>query len=472
MKSWSRRCGGRYLARLAIGAAIVSLAATPVAAGSFSSGSTGADGAFNPTCTPTPCAVPVVVPASGVFNFTTVNIPVDVTVTPARNSSNTPVTILATGDVTIAGTIDVSGGNANGPLPGRGGPGGFDGGLGGSGVTTLSFNGTPGLGPGGGGGGNAAVPEEASGGGGGFGTAGSGPASQGGSTYGAHTLFPLLGGSGGGGSAGSASSNGSGGGGGAGAILIASSGTITLTGRIVASGGLWSFLFAGCGSGGGIRLIANGIAGTGEIIAEGGPRSQFTTFRTPCFDAFIVQGGEGRIRLETFQDSFTGGTVPIASRGIPGAVTPAPGFPTLRIAAVGGVAAPANPQATFLATPDITLSPAVINPVAVNLTATNIPIGTFMAVSVVTEGVATRTTVNSTPLTGTLAASTATANVTLQNGTSVISASATFATTTAGLEAPMMIAGEEVKWIRVAASYGAKSTVTYITESGREIAAK
>lgn len=39
------------------------------------------------------------------------------------------------------------------------------------------------------------------------------------------------------------------------------------------------------------------------------------------------------------------------------------------------------------------------------------------------------------------------------------------------VDAPIMIAGEEVKWVRVAASYGGDSTFTYITNSGREVVA-
>ena len=44
-------------------------------------------------------------PDSGVFNFTTVNIPAGVTITFNRNATNKPLTILAIGDVVIAGTI-------------------------------------------------------------------------------------------------------------------------------------------------------------------------------------------------------------------------------------------------------------------------------------------------------------------------------------------------------------------------------
>src|SRR5688500_1259271 len=91
----------------------VALLLTPAASFSqtFVSGSTGADGAFNPSCSPTPCTVTVQLPPSGIFNYTTVNIPDLVTVKYARNAANTPVTILATGNVVIAGTIDVSGAN-------------------------------------------------------------------------------------------------------------------------------------------------------------------------------------------------------------------------------------------------------------------------------------------------------------------------------------------------------------------------
>lgn len=192
----------RYLSGLAVGAALgaflIGLTATPVTA-QFNSGSTGADGAFNPTCTPTPCTVTVTLPASGVFNFTTVDIPADVTVRLTHNAANTPVTILATGDVNIAGTIDVSGQDTGiFGIPGRGGPGGFDGGAGGN--ITTSLTGTPGLGPGGGGGAPPVCCFGNRGAGGSFATSGStisdavlGP------TYGLRTLFPMIGGSGGGG---------------------------------------------------------------------------------------------------------------------------------------------------------------------------------------------------------------------------------------------------------------------------------
>src|SRR5712692_5759870 len=127
----------------------------------FSSGSTGADGAFSPTTSQT-----IQVPESGVFNFTTINIPTGVTITYTRNSKNSPLIILATGDVTIAGTITLTGGNGlSSGGGGRGGPGGFDGGAAGFGFDT--FVGATGDGPGGGGGGSSSNGTNLGGGGGG-----------------------------------------------------------------------------------------------------------------------------------------------------------------------------------------------------------------------------------------------------------------------------------------------------------------
>ena len=124
----------------------------------FNSGSTGADGAFNPTVN-----TELPLPPGGIFNFTTVNIPSGVTVTFKKNTTNTPVVILASGDVTIAGAINVSaisnstnvgaagdGNLGDDGIPGKGGPGGYDGGVGGA---VPNGMGGSGLGPGGGGGG-------------------------------------------------------------------------------------------------------------------------------------------------------------------------------------------------------------------------------------------------------------------------------------------------------------------------------
>jgi hypothetical protein len=148
----------RHLTTVAI-ALCGALAATtgPVRAQTFNSGSTGADGAFSLTTNTT-----LALPATGLFNFTTVTIPSGVTVRFTRNAANTAVRFLATGNVSIAGTIDISatsggnvvGGTFLGSNAGTGGPGGFDGGNGANGV--ASNTGGTGLGPGGGGAGTGA----------------------------------------------------------------------------------------------------------------------------------------------------------------------------------------------------------------------------------------------------------------------------------------------------------------------------
>src|SRR5437588_6316508 len=143
-------------------------AATVHGQNSFNSASTGTDGAFAPTTSQS-----IAVPASGTFNFTTVNIPSGVTITFTRNATNTPLTILASGDVVIAGNINIDGqpGSTNN-TGGLGGPGGSNGGAGGYGFDQSS-SGVPGDGPGGGGGGLGKPTAYAgAGGGGGFGTAG------------------------------------------------------------------------------------------------------------------------------------------------------------------------------------------------------------------------------------------------------------------------------------------------------------
>src|SRR5215470_5282156 len=177
----SKEMRHRIATLLGVGIVLSTLGRAEVEAQTFNSGSTGADGAFSPTVNTT-----VTLPASGVLNYTTINIPVGVTVKFTKNAANTPVTILATGNVTIAGTIDIRGnagappanGTAVGTTGGAGGPGGFDGGNGATG--TVSTTGGSGRGPGGGTGSTGA----AGAGGGGFGAAGGNGTAPSGATAG------------------------------------------------------------------------------------------------------------------------------------------------------------------------------------------------------------------------------------------------------------------------------------------------
>lgn len=248
----------------------------------FNSGSDGSYGALNPTNSMT-----IQLPPNGILNCTTVTIPQNVSLTFAKNALNTPVYILATGDVNIAGAIYIQGqsGAANG-LAGDGGPGGF---AGGSGATLAGDGAGAGLGPGGG---KAGTTTNGTGGaaGGSFGTVGSYNTAT--STYGSRLLIPLIGGSGSGGCTTLAPGTTSyyyGGGGGGGAILIASSTKIIFSANafIYAAGG--TGYYTG-GSGGAIRLVAPTVTGTSNnsvalnVSGSGG-------------------GGNGRTRIDALDHS-------------------------------------------------------------------------------------------------------------------------------------------------------------------------
>jgi len=110
------------------------------AAAQVNSGSNGSDGAFNPT---TNIVINMADHPNGIYQFTTVSIPTNVTVTFMPNANSSPVIWLVQGDCTINGTVDVSGQIQTNGTGGLGGPGGFRGGNGGN-------NPTAGIGPGGG----------------------------------------------------------------------------------------------------------------------------------------------------------------------------------------------------------------------------------------------------------------------------------------------------------------------------------
>jgi hypothetical protein len=312
------------------------------------SGSTGADGAFYfidfheaqslPPGTTASCidaqgfpelpctlTVPLREPPNHVLNFTTVTIGPQVTVKFKRNRANTPVFILATGDVTINGTIDVSGENATTyPQGALGGPGGGSGGVDGAGL---------GIGGGTGGIGHPA-----------FGCFAG--------CYGTPELQPLIGGSGGGESALGVHMLGGGGGG---AVLVAASGTVDLGNgsgpALVASGGVGKqdsiSDLETSGSGGAIRLVGNVVSGQRSIVAE-----------SPWLKASptdVVTNGRIRIEAPPGGLQYTGNAAPSASLGAPGVILPLV-MPGLRIVSVGGSTVPSTPVRDLAAT-DVTLSP-------------------------------------------------------------------------------------------------------------------
>jgi hypothetical protein len=54
----------------------------------------------------------------------------------------------------------------------------------------------------------------------------------------------------------------------------------------------------------------------------------------------------------------------------------------------------------------------------------------------------------------------------------VLTAAATFPLVASAGSGPLFAEGEEVKWVRVAATFGGPSTVTYLTASGKEVPAQ
>ncbi len=461
------------------------LALMPVSSlAAFNSGSTGVLGAFNPTSNTV-----VDLPPDGILHYTTVNIPTGVTVTFKKNQTNTPAVILASGDVTITGTIDISGTGAAhvGPThdgvladdgnPGLGGPGGYDGGWGGRpGSSSAAYAGGAGLGPGGGRPGQQAGGYQTGGGGGGFGAGGTGSTysrnnnnsvvGQGGASYGSSLLLPLLGGSGGGGGAGGGVYHGTGGGGGGGAILIASSGTVAVAGTIKANGGGGGNNAAasgyggtgGGGSGGAIRIVATKIAGNGAIEAKAGG-----VYGSPNYYYEGGIGGTGRIRLEAEISQRTAATDPGYTMGQPGSVFLA-GLPSLRITSVGDVIAPANPSGSA----DITFPATLANPVTVQFATTGVPPGSAVKLTV-KPAIGVPAEVTSAGLVGTTDSATASVSVNLQKGPSVLLATTSYTLTLAQGEALSLYAqGERVERVELAASASGTSMVTLVTVSGKK----
>jgi hypothetical protein len=449
----------------------------------FDSGSTGADGALAPNVN-----TEVQLPPSGILNYTSIDIPAGVTVRFRRNSLNTAVVLLVSGNATIAGTIDVGGtraadsfgagsGNvADDGLPGEGGPGGFGGGRGGlanpSTAAGSPRSGQSGLGPGGG---RSPISDLNNqfcwGPAGSFGTQGETPGcgAAAAPNYANPELLPLIGGSGGSGGNGNVSTGGSGGGGGGGAILLAVSGTLTVTGSILANGGAGGNIGAaraqtgvgtvgGGGSGGAIRLVATTLTGNGAITAIGAGSGTYTNSGS--------QGtaGVGRIRLEAENFTRTAATNPAYTFSAPRSLGLAD-VPVIRIIRVAGVDAPASPTGNA----DIVLPANTPNPVQVVIQTSNVPLGTTVEV-INTPPRGQPSSSVSTGLAGTVAQATATANINLIDGPSVLLAALSFSVS--GPQAQALshyTGGEPVTRVELASSLDGGARTVLVTESGRRV---
>jgi hypothetical protein len=385
----------------------------------FDSGSNGSDGALDLSnlradgggllFDPTTFDPPLDADGDNIYHFTTIDIPSGVTVhMPGPVLNMRPVYWLATGDVTINGTIDLDGedgdplGSYRLAMPGAGGnPGGVA-------QVTLGGVGTlariVGFGPG--------APSLSSS------RLGAAHFSQaGGHLYGNTLLVPLLGGSGG--NTRTGSSGGGGAGAGGGALLIASSTSIALGGMITARGGAatrvpQSTLIGGGGSGGAVHLKAPTVTGSGTIDISGG--------RLPSSSTSSDRGSQGRVRIEAFTHGFAGSgsgqVLPDSaslSRGVPTPVL-VPAWSVVRIVSVDGQAISPSLDGT-LAMPMATVTTS--GQVELGIEAHNVDPGTRVRIHFVSS-VAQPDSASSTPLAGTFARSTATATATIPGSLSQV----------------------------------------------------
>lgn len=344
-----------------------------------------------------------------VFRFSSVNIPSGVTVSFNINGAHAPVVWLVNGNVTINGTVDVSGygGLCCGQIQWPG-PGGFRGGRGNQSPSSPQSGG---FGPGGTrnlAGGSASY-------GGSYGSPGNpgnGPNSAG-PTYGSASIIPLIGGSGGTGQlqwSGAPWVQGGGGSGG-GAILIAATGTITINGIVRANGGAGND--GSGGSGGAIRLVGNDLQGGGQVRAIGGSAG-----------GAGGAGGQGRIRLEAAISISPFSTDPGASQEIIGTtaqIWPSETAPSVTIVSIGGFAAPEDPHPNLSLPSAMQLSNPF--PSSVVIEAANMPLDWTVRVRTVpASGQDILTT--ATYVSGDATLSTWEAQVQLSNGFSVMQARA------------------------------------------------
>jgi hypothetical protein len=374
-----RRAGGVKLSSIIFCVTVLVAGLPARGRAQVNSGSNGSDGAFNPA---TSVVINMADHPNGIYQYSSVNIRTNVTVTFIPNGNNTPVYWLVQSNVVINGTINISGQasiNTQGTL---GGPGGYKGGDGLNGNSQA----TSGQGPGGG---SAGV----SGGGGGDGNY----------NYGNTFLIPLLGGSGGGGAGTSGGcAYAFGGSGGGGALLIAASTSIALNGTISANGGN-SACYGGTGSGGAVRLVASQISGSGQVTTSG--------------------GGSGRIRFDTYDNEFSGNVSSQFTSGFQPIIVPSAGqLPQLAVASVGGVPVSASPTGV-LSTPDAVISAQQSSAMPVVVNCSNLPLGTAITVTIKPMSGSSVSAVGHNN-TGTLASSSATISISIPRGGGLIYATA------------------------------------------------
>jgi hypothetical protein len=228
-------------------------------------------------------------------------------------------------------------------------------------------------------------------------------------------------------------------------IAIETSGAIT---SLPGGGGSGCNGSGGGGTNGSVRLAAPTITGTGQILV----------------------GSNGVVRLEGNATTFTGFLQVNINRGsVLGTPQPAipSTFPTLRITAVGGIAVGQNPSGSA-ATPDVTFASPPSGPVAIDLAATNIPVGTPVTVRAAAVVGAAASAPPAT-LTGSAASSTASASLTIPAGAGVITAVTSFPVSSAMLDRLPAIPGLRPALIEVTADASGMSRMFLIGEDAKRV---
>lgn len=193
-------------------------------------------------------------------------------------------------------------------------------------------------------------------------------------------------------------------GGGAGAILIASSVSISVNGVVRANGGVAPSVACdaratGGGAGGGIRLAAPVISGSGSLNVQGGAGDCGAT------------GASGRVRLEAFENRFVGsGDV---TRGSPYSLfLPTTPPPSVRVTSIAGKPVSSTPSGGFTL-PDFQINDGSAVPVTIETH--QVPEGTIVELYLFSENGSDQT-ISSPPLAGSLDVTTTTVNVTFPPG--------------------------------------------------------
>jgi hypothetical protein len=122
----------------------------------------------------------------------------------------------------------------------------------------------------------------------------------------------------------------------------------------------------------------------------------------------------GRLRLEAFQNDFTGSFIPKPTFGTPVVVSLPSNWPLVRVVNVAGVSLPNVPGGEF-GPPDVTINSS--SAVTLTVEARNVPPGSIVNLYIYSENGEDQI-IDSTPLAGTLQLSTATISATVPYGPS------------------------------------------------------